>query len=41
MAARLKAGWIEALPEPETEEGAEEGAEAAEGEETAPAQAEA
>jgi N utilization substance protein A len=30
MAARLKAGWIEALPEPE----AEEGAEIAEGEET-------
>jgi transcription termination/antitermination protein NusA len=42
MAARLKAGWIEALPEPEgedgAEEGAEEGAEAAEGEEAARAE---
>ncbi|UMY17789.1 transcription termination factor NusA [Methylobacterium organophilum] len=36
MAARLKAGWIEALPEPE----AEEGEEAAEGEAETPAEGE-
>ena len=41
MAARLKAGWIDALPEPEGEEGAEEGAGEAEGGEAGPAPAEA
>ncbi len=40
MAARLKAGWIEALPEPEGEDGAE-AAEGQDGDEAAPAQAEA
>jgi N utilization substance protein A len=40
MAARLKAGWIEALPEPEGEDGAD-AAEDHEGDEAAPAQAEA